>query len=363
MSAINRIPVQATANAQGQIVFQFQPVPGALVWSGNVQIPNSPNGAQWVCTISNQQAGSFYGITSMGLQAQGAETIQINGSGLKPGTILTAWFTGVSQTDNGDYAPLAPITNAIVNFPGQTLALDVTNVDLPAIVPYSATFQVQPTDRSVLVIIQNNGVTSNSSGAISIVGSQSGIQWASTFALAGESSAIGTYFGIFPIYGSIDSSAQLQLGSFNIPSADVFIVTLPDEVILGTTDSPLVVTSPYGIASVPFTVDESTGTIAVPFANSAQLIPASGQVDTANVVKTVSFIAAGINTTTNVELVGASSGLIYCATVCPVNGYGSFPLSGSLAITEALNAKVVAGTAGAVDFWGIYTPGVPVGLG
>lgn len=158
-------------------------------------------------------------------------------------------------------------------------------------VPFGPTFQwnfavsgIPKTTRSLLILAQSDAGNANTItfSAFGVSGAQSGRQWATNNAITDDSGNVGVIPGrcvaaiYAPLYGQLDSGANISFGGDKGGKLDWTVLALPDADLLGSNPIPLAVANSNFVSSAPanpqpLIVQTATGAIAL-----AELVDGAG---------------------------------------------------------------------------------------
>jgi|SRR5215831_17291451 len=195
-------------------------------------------------------------------------------------------------------------------------------------VPYNTTsigpFPLQPSTRSIVIIVDTPSLAPGSIVINTVTGNTSSINWgrfisvgSSQAQMAGQSLPAQKFptAVVCPCYGAVDTSITLTVAvstQGNVPWSYVILET-PDEIMLGTQQEPLASFDPYGVLSVG-SATANAGT------NSGSIIP-NPPTGFANRIKMFYLAAATtVTSTAYVSVIGNLSGGTYIAAWSATGG-------------------------------------------
>lgn len=97
-----------TADASGDVTLTFQAPGMGRAVAGTIAVPSSPGSVIWTAHLGGHAVGSWSGPSSWGpVVAAGSEELQVKGSGLTAGAVMTgAW--SVTQGTPNDFVSVVP---------------------------------------------------------------------------------------------------------------------------------------------------------------------------------------------------------------------------------------------------------------
>jgi len=199
-----------TASTTGTATFTFQQVAQSNVWTFTVNVPGAPDTANFTLVSGATTFGTFKGANSWGpIQFTGGDQLQLTATGLVPGTQYTASVQGVNNTV---YEPSIvypwPYADSVTT---STEQIYLGTGSIPATTGLSVTVPVQPTYRSLYVVLQGTNTHPASAITVSAIGNTS----AFVYNVVPVPYSSATYESVYriPLLTLNDTAVQLQFNT------------------------------------------------------------------------------------------------------------------------------------------------------
>lgn len=226
--------VQATASATGTATFLFDAIPVSQTWTFTVTIPGAPDTTSTTAASGADLYGNFTGSNSWGpIQLGANDQLVLTSTGLIPGTQYIATITGVAHTVV-EPPPVWPAAyaDAVTTSTQQLFLSNPQPTYTAATLTYStsSTITLQPQWRSIWVAIKWTG---GASEALTIVGNQSGLTYA-TFQPPYFQNTNVTFYRV-PVLNGVDTTVTLTASSnatfsiwYGADLAEIDVAIYPD---------------------------------------------------------------------------------------------------------------------------------------
>lgn len=237
---------QATVNAQGVASFTFDPPPLGSISTGTLSVFNSDNGTLWQLLLSGQQIYTIIGNNPCAnVQAWPNETLTLTASGLKPGTIYTASWIGITDDASNVDIVFPGGTQQVINSAAIRVAASSRQSNLPQNASDTITVPLLPNERSIVLLGKFTNAPGSSTLLVDVIGNVTGNAYAGReqWPFVVLQSAAGARLPPFtiPAYGIEDTSIQITITNTNVQENDILwsVLAMPDEVILGSEGNSL----------------------------------------------------------------------------------------------------------------------------
>lgn len=358
-----------TVDSNGNCEIDFLPPPSGFFYTGSITMYDSPSGVQWNIAVNGQTVDVANGqATTGGIQLGPNDTLSITASGLN-GYIGNTYHATlaciISPEDNTNL--IVPGHDPYSTAPQETLVLGPEEASVTA--TSGAAYQsfpinINPTDRSVVIFLDNTGESGTGSLAeiyATIVGVESNKQYGPGWNLANTSTDSISWSDVvvaLPCYGTLETEFNLNIGivasggtvhqSFTITVFSVPDQNIPGQVqILDSNQLPISVTNPLAVVDAP----GSTKMLGAALTEAYQVLvgpPATGYI---REIDTLLLTGGTSGDQVDIEINGTGP---LTWTIATTNGSQSLPVSWKIQSTDVgISIKNATGVRG--DVWATYT--------